>query len=462
MQRTLRLGRLATFAYFLVNGFLMGMWIVHIPLVEERTGVSHALLGWLLLLLGAGAFAGMQLAGPLTDRLGPRKAVPFSAALFCATVITPGLATDATTLALAMLALGLGNGTLDVSMNTHAVRVEQAYRRPVMSAFHAMWSIGGVFAALLGALTLSRDWPAATTLTLSAIGALFLALLAAPALLARDRTPDDARSADNTRDSSDPRDSSDSSDARDSSDSSDARDPSDSSDTADLSSNKASSGAADRDAKGRRRTPRYIWALAALAFMLMLSEGVANDWSTLHLKHTLDAPAATAALAYGAFATTMTIGRLLTDRLAARFGPVAILRNGSVLAGAGLTLAALAPTAPLSLVGWAVMGAGLAGCVPQLFSAAGHVDPDAAGVNVARVAGLGYIGVLAGPAVIGPMTELVPLNLALLLPVVLCVIAAFAARALGDAIATPTQPAKSARPTAGSDDGPTEPASRTL
>lgn len=441
MQRTLRLGRLATFAYFLVNGFLMGMWIVHIPLVEERTGVSHALLGWLLLLLGAGAFAGMQLAGPLTDRLGPRKAVPFSAALFCVTVITPGLATDATTLALAMLVLGLGNGTLDVSMNTHAVRVEQAYRRPVMSAFHAMWSIGGVFAALLGALTLSRDWPAATTLTLSAIGAFVLAVLAAPALLARDRSPDDARSADNARDSSDP---------------SDPRDP------ANPSSGKASSGAADRDAKGRRRTPRYIWALAALAFMLMLSEGVANDWSTLHLKHTLDAPAATAALAYGAFATTMTIGRLLTDRLAARFGPVAILRNGSVLAAAGLTLAALAPTAPLSLVGWAVLGAGLAGCVPQLFSAAGHVDPDAAGVNVARVAGLGYIGVLAGPAVIGPMTELVPLNLALLLPVVLCVIAAFAARALGDAIATPTQSAKSARPTAGSDDGATEPASRTL
>lgn len=426
MQRTLRLGRLATFAYFLLNGFLMGMWIVHIPVVEERTGVSHALLGWLLLLLGAGAFAGMQLAGPLTDRLGPRRAVPLSAALFCATVILPGLATDATTLALAMLALGLGNGTLDVAMNTHAVRVEQGYRRPVMSAFHAMWSIGGVFAALLGALTLSRDWPAATTLTFSAVVALVLVVVAAPALLERDRSPHDSREEANS------------------------------------ASGEAGSGAGDRDAKGRRRTPRYIWILAALAFMLMLSEGVANDWSTLHLKHTLDAPAATAALAYGAFATTMTIGRLLTDRLAARFGPVAILRNGSLLAAVGLTLAALAPNAPLSLAGWAVMGAGLAGCVPQLFSAAGHADPNAAGANVARVAGLGYIGVLAGPAVIGPMTELVPLNLALLLPVVLCVIAAFAARALGDAVATPTAGSASSASTAGSDDEPTEPASRTV
>ncbi|HXA60260.1 MAG TPA: MFS transporter [Streptosporangiaceae bacterium] len=164
MERSLRAGRLATFAYFILNGFILGMWIVHIPSVEQHTGISHAVLGWLLLLLGAGAFAGMQLVGPLTDRFGARRVVPASAALCSAALVLPGLANGAWTLGGALLILGFGNGCLDVSMNTHAVQVERGYQRPIMSAFHALFSIGGVIASLVGALTLSWGWSAAAAL----------------------------------------------------------------------------------------------------------------------------------------------------------------------------------------------------------------------------------------------------------------------------------------------------------
>ncbi|MEV8319881.1 MFS transporter [Streptomyces sp. NPDC059900] len=374
MERSLRSGRLATFAYFTLNGFLMGMWIVHIPAVEHRAGISHAVLGWLLLLLGAGAFAGMQLVGPLTDRFGARIVVPLSAALCSAAVLLPGLATSAWALGAALLVLGLGNGCLDVSMNAHAVQVERGYGRPVMSAFHAAFSIGGVLAALLGARTLSQEITPAATLGAVALFGLAVAALCAPALLRREARP--AEPADTPK------------------------------------------------AAPRRTTPRRIWILAALALMLMLCEGVANDWSVLHLRDTLDAPAATAALAYGAFATAMTAGRLLADRVAARYGPVAVLRHGASVAAAGMTVAALSPWIPLALIGWTVFGIGLSGCIPQLFSAAGHADQDAAGANVSRVAGLGYLGMLAGPAVIGPLTHVVPLNLTFLLPVAFCVLAA--------------------------------------
>ena len=151
MQRSLRAGRMATFGYFALNGFLMGMWVVHIPAVEHRVGISHAVLGWLLLLLGGGASAGMQVIGPLTDRFGARAVVPAGAALCSAAVVLPGLATNVWTLGVALLVLGFGNGCLDVSMNAHAVQVERGYRRPVMSAFHATFSVGGVIAALVGA-----------------------------------------------------------------------------------------------------------------------------------------------------------------------------------------------------------------------------------------------------------------------------------------------------------------------
>jgi MFS family permease len=373
-----RPARVATFAFFGLNGFVLGMWIVHIPVIEQRAGVDHATFGLLLLLLGGGAFVGMQVAGPLTDRFGPHRVVPLSALLCTTTLVLPGLATNGLALGAGLLALGFGNGCLDVSMNAHAVEVEHAYQRTIMSAFHAMWSVGGFAAALVGATTLSWGWAPVTTFAGSAALTLAVAVAATPALLRRTPKPIEAGAT-------------------------------------------------------KKRTPRRIWALAGLALLLMLSEGVANDWSVLHLRTVLDAPDTTAAFAYGAFAAAMTIGRLLTDPVAHRFGPVAIVRYGSAIAAAGLLLAALTPSIPLAIAGWTLFGIGLSGCVPQLFSAAGHHDRTAAGANVSRVAGLGYLGILAGPAVIGPMTTLMPLNLTFLLPVVFCVVAVGTARMLSPA-----------------------------
>ncbi|WP_078849423.1 MFS transporter [Streptomyces sp. NRRL F-5126] len=389
-QRTLRLARLATFAYFGLNGFVLGMWVVHIPAIEQRAGISHDVLGRLLLVLGAGAFLGMRLAGPLADRFGARAVVPASGVLLGASLVLPGVATGAWALGAALLVLGFCNGCLDVSMNTHAVQVEHRYPRPIMSAFHAVFSLGGVLASLVGARTISWGWSVPATLTgMGAFGVL-VALVIAPALLPRERGAGGAQ--DGVRADGD--------------------------------------GGDGTGRRGRRPVPPRIWALALLAFMLMLCEGVANDWSALDLRDVLDAPASTAAFAYGAFATAMTVGRLLTDRVAGRIGSVAVVRSGAGLATVGLAAVALSPWIPLALAGWAVFGIGLSGTVPQLFSAAGHADREAAGANVSRVAGLGYLGMLAGPALIGALTRYVPLNAAFLVPVLLCAVAAAAARIL--------------------------------
>jgi MFS family permease len=393
-----RAARLATFAYFALNGSLMGMWITQIPSVEHRAGISHTVLGALLLLLGAGAFAGMRMVGPLTDHLGARIVVPAAAALCSSALVLPGLAAQTWTLAAALAAFGVGNGALDVSMNAHAVQVERAYRRPIMATFHAAYSVGGVLAALAGARTLSLGWSPAATLGVSTLAGLTVTALAAAPLL-----PSDAPIAPSTAPA------------------------------------------------GRRPTaaPMRIRALATLALLIMLSEGVANDWSVLHLRTVLHATPATAALAYGAFATAMTLGRLGTDRTAARIGPAAVLRYGAALAALGITAAALSTWIPLALAGWAVYGAGLSGCVPQLFSAAGHADPDAAGANVSRVASLGYLGMLAGPAAIGALVRYMPLNLALFLPVACCAAAAVAA-----GILIPRSDTTTSRPTRPNADGP--------
>ncbi|MBU3867105.1 MFS transporter, partial [Streptomyces sp. 4503] len=142
---------MANFVYFVLCGTLMGTWVVHIPAIEERVGISHATLGSLLVLLGLGAFTGMQIAGRLADRLGARVVLPVVGVLSSMAAVLPGLPRDPWTLAGALLVFGFCNGCLDVSMNAHAVHVEKAYNRPVMSAFHAMFSVGGVIASLAGA-----------------------------------------------------------------------------------------------------------------------------------------------------------------------------------------------------------------------------------------------------------------------------------------------------------------------
>ncbi|MET3641937.1 MFS transporter [Prescottella equi] len=370
--RHLTAARAAIFGVFGINGFLLAMWVVHIPAIEDRTNIAHSTLGSLLLLLALGAIAGMQLAGPLADRYGSRLLVALSGTLLSIAVIGPGLASTAWQLGLALLAFGFGNGALDVSMNSQAVLTEREYGRPIMSAFHGMFSIGGVVGSLIGAVTIGAGWSPAVTLAASSVLGLAAVALCTARLLPPSAHP-------------------------------------------------------QPEPHGQRRRGRYsprVLALGAVAFALMLAEGVANDWSTLQVKEHLDVPASVAALAFGAFSLTMTVGRFTADRVSSALGPVAVVRYGTLIAAAGMATVVVSPWLPTTLLGWALFGLGLSGCVPQIFTAAGNLGAGAAGANMSRVVGMGYIGFLAGPATIGWLTHLVPLTVAMVVPLVCVLVAA--------------------------------------
>ncbi|WP_145239394.1 MFS transporter [Prescottella equi] len=370
--RHLTAARAAIFGVFGINGFLLAMWVVHIPAIEDRTNIAHSTLGSLLLLLALGAIAGMQLAGPLADRYGSRLLVALSGILLSIAVIGPGLASTAWQLGLALLAFGFGNGALDVSMNSQAVLTEREYGRPIMSAFHGMFSIGGVVGSLIGAVTIGAGWSPAVTLAASSVLGLAAVALCTARLLPPSAHP-------------------------------------------------------QPEPHGQRRRGRYsprVLALGAVAFALMLAEGVANDWSTLQVKEHLDVPASVAALAFGAFSLTMTVGRFTADRVSSALGPVAVVRYGTLIAAAGMATVVVSPWLPTTLLGWALFGLGLSGCVPQIFTAAGNLGAGAAGANMSRVVGMGYIGFLAGPATIGWLTHLVPLTVAMVVPLVCVLVAA--------------------------------------
>ncbi|MBU3061732.1 MFS transporter [Nocardia sp. NEAU-G5] len=414
----IRMARASVFAVFGLNGFLCAMWVVHIPAISQRTGTSHATLGMLILLMALGGIAGMQAAGPLADRFGSRTLVAAAGCWVSLAVLGPALATGPLALALALLAFGVGNGALDVSMNAQAVQVERAYPRPIMSAFHALFSCGGLAGSLVGAAAMHRGWDVRATMAAAGVLGLVVIGLCVPRLLPRiDALPAVADSiggeivAEQTGER--------------------VTTPESAGSAVDARPTRATAQAesAQPPARAPRESAhRKVFALAAIAFAFLMTEGVANDWSALQVREHLGVSDATAALAFGAFSTTMTAGRFTADRVSGRFGRVAVVRWGALLAAAGLILIIISTWLPVTLVGWALLGVGLSGGIPQIFSAAGNLGTAAAATDMSRVFGLGYLGFLAGPSVIGWLSKLGSLTAALAFPLVLILVCAVFAR----------------------------------
>jgi predicted MFS family arabinose efflux permease len=125
-----------------------------VPLAKERTGLNEAGLGLILLCMGGGAILSMPFVGPLIRRTGSRKIIVVSGVI--ASLVLPFLtiADTAFTLAVALFVFGATLGWLDVAMNSQAVVVQDRIGRPVMSAFHGMFSLGGLFGAMVFGLFL--------------------------------------------------------------------------------------------------------------------------------------------------------------------------------------------------------------------------------------------------------------------------------------------------------------------
>jgi MFS family permease len=183
--------------------------------------------------------------------------------------------------------------------------------------------------------------------------------------------------------------------------------------------------------------------LGVIAFCSFVGEGSASDWSAVYLAEELSAAPALAATAFAAYSVTTAAARFATDSLRGRLGPVALVRGGTLLAAAGLLLALAVHRPAAAIVGFALLGAGLAPAVPIAFSAAGRSDPKAAGRNIARVASIGYAGSVTGPIMIGWLAEATSLRLALGLSAILALVITAAAKIL-DSQPRPTSP----RPTA--------------
>jgi len=379
----LQKARFAVFAYFTIAGAAVTFWAVHIPFVENKLDISHAAIGTLLLVFGGGALTAIQLVGNLIDRVGSRTATFLSGTFMGVMLLLPGLADSPLLLGLALFLLGIGVGATDVAMNAHAVDVEKAYQRPIFSAFHSMWSFGGLIGASIGGIALANGLEMQTTLTGAAIATLLIAISMRTWML-----PDNPNhQSDKTVKNEDKQ--------------------------AEKSRLKALNAS-------NRKVLGFVLFLGAMSAAAAIAEGTGVDWSTLHHARVLGTSDAQAAIALVVYTGAMGITRLVIDKVVAARGRIFVIRFGSLVSAVGTCVVVLSTTSPVALAGWVIAGIGIAGVVPQIFAYSAEVGEDThTGRNMAKVVGITYAGVLAGPALIGFLTALVPLNIAIGLGVVL-------------------------------------------
>jgi MFS family permease len=394
--------RAAATAFFAVDGFVFATWAVRIPAIKAATHASPAALGLALLGLSGGAIATMTISGALCRRFGAGRMTVGSAILLSFALLLPPLARSAVALALALLVFGAAYGSLNVSMNSLAISVVAALRRPVMPSFHAAWSFGGLAGAALGGLLAPYLAPLPHFALVCAAGLAVTAwwgrtLLTHPLAAAGAVTgelPDPREGASGT-----------------SPDSS-------------VSPNSGTGHGGRASRRGIGRGWRVVLLFGLIALCSAYGEGAIGDWGALHLRQDLGAGPRLAAAGYAAFALAEACGRLAGSWLLVRLGQTRVLVLGGLTACAGMLAAALAPSVPVVLAGFALTGLGVANMFPAAMTRAGLV----AGPNgVAAASTLGYAGFLLGPPTIGFLATAVGLSTGLTTVSVLALVAALLA-----------------------------------
>lgn len=353
-----RSARSAVAVAFATNGLAFGSFISRTPALRDVLGLSSAQLGLLLLCISGGSIVGLPLSGPIVARFGSARTVLGGALSVGIGQALVGSALIAGSISVAVPGLvltGLGIGIWDVAMNVHGAEVEQRLDRPIMPRFHAAFSLGSVLGAGVGALTAATEVPFAVQV--------FVVAVLAPVAMAvtvRWFLAERAEQGDGER----PR------------------------------------GLGALDAWREPRT--LVVGLMVLGFAF--TEGSANDWMAVAMVDGYGTGETVGAIGFGVFVSAMTVARLLGVTALERFGRVPVLRATAALGLAGLLLVLLGGSAPVAMVGAVLWGFGAALGFPVGMSAAAD-DPARAAARVSVVSSIGYTAFLAGPPLIGLLTE---------------------------------------------------------
>jgi predicted MFS family arabinose efflux permease len=351
--------RLAVSLMFLANGFVVGSWAPKIPEFAARLQLDESELGLMIMCFGVGSLCAMPAVGAMISREGSRRLMLLVAAATVPCLMLVTLAPSIWTAALALFLMGGMIGGMDVAMNANAVEVEKRQGRAIMSSCHGFWSLGGVAGAALGGVLIELYG-----VQLHAVIACLLTAAALAIAWPRALADPPHRGVPG-----------------------------------------AEGSLATAPRPGLLAAGATVWLTGIICLIVMTPEGAILDWGALYLRQELGADPALSGLAFGAFSAAMALMRFLGDLVRDRFGAVRTFRVSAILAMIGLTLAGLAQSPQMAILGFAIAGLGFANTVPIAFSAAGNLPGLPQGLAISVVTFMGYSGILFAPSVIGFIAE---------------------------------------------------------
>lgn len=335
----------ATRAFFFIGGFGTASWAPLVPLLKARLGIDSDMLGVLLLCIGVGSVLTMPFTGVAVARFGCRKVLSIATVVYAGILLSLSRV-DAFMLAVpALLVFGAAMGVIDVTANIHAVIVEKASGRQLMSGMHALWSVGGFIGASIFGVWLNIGFTAFMA-TVCATGIMLaLLMLFGRCLLAESD---------------------------------------------------------EKEESSIFAIPRGIVVfIAVIAMIAFLVEGAIMDWSGVFLTTVRDFDMSLAGTGFAVFSAAMLTMRLTGDWLVQKFGSKPIIFGGCVLSVIGFLFVILSPWQLLLYVGFFLIGVGSANIVPVFFSLLGKQTIMPLNMAVSAVSTLGYMGILMGPAILG-------------------------------------------------------------
>lgn len=342
LPKSIMAGRFA----YLSLGVAMAVWAALIPFAMERLQVNEAELGLLLLCLGFGATISMPVAGAFTAQFGCRAMQLVCLPVYYLALFILSLVPTPLSLAIFLTIFGAMSGMLDVVMNIQVALLEQTSGRRLMSNLHALYMIGVALGAGLIAIFLQILGN-----QIAATGIICLLVLLSMLYFQRYFFP--------------------------------------------------------KTQCAEEKTPLFtlprgiIFGFGVICFFLYMIEGVLMDWSALFLNKIRHIPLSQAGLGYALFATTMTFGRLIGDRLGTRFGARNLLFYGVCLSVLCFLAVSFIPHAYASFSAFFCLGLFASNTVPMLFFLTTKNTRGSLSVSIASVSTLGYLGLLAGPAIMG-------------------------------------------------------------
>lgn len=376
----LRRGRGSLAVSFFVQGVTFALLVTRIPGIQDRYGISDALLPAFLAAVPILAGVASVATEKIVARVGPAVVLRWAQPVVLLALLGVGAGTELWEAAVALGLFGLAVGALDASMNMLGVNLQRAYGRSIMLGFHASYSLGGIAGASLA-------WVGAHWHLSLVVSYLPVVVVLLPAALVGSRW----YGAGEHR-------------------------------------------AVEKEA-GESGGNRVAFALLLPLCLVMtfayIGDSTVSNWSAKYLQDVLGSSEELATVPYNAYMVTTLLGRAVGDLGVRKLGAVTVVRCGAVLGALGFAVVAVAPGAWAGIAGFTVLGLGLSVIVPQTFAAAGRLFPGASDAAVARLNVFNYVGFLVGSPLVGALGDAWSYRGAMLVPMVLVLVTVVYATSFG-------------------------------